>query len=148
VARACTLASGAVADAARPDRLAEAELRTNAQQFWSLTEQGALAYRAGRYQDAVTHFEQSLKADATPGRAVVNWVWLALAHQRLGQSEEARRWLSKAQAWLDQFTDGMPARAEAEFGLHFHNWLEAHVLRREAEALLQPTGRQGGTENR
>jgi hypothetical protein len=22
--------------------------------------------------------------------------------------------------------------------LHFHNWLEAHVLRREAEALIQP----------
>jgi hypothetical protein len=22
--------------------------------------------------------------------------------------------------------------------LHFHNWLEAHILRREAEALIQP----------
>jgi hypothetical protein len=30
----------------------------------------------------------------------------------------------------------MPARAEEELGLHYHNWLEAHVLRREAEALL------------
>ncbi|HEV3162937.1 MAG TPA: hypothetical protein VGZ22_02770 [Isosphaeraceae bacterium] len=33
---------------------------------------------------------------------------------------------------------GMLARAEAEVGLHLHNWLEAHVLRREAEALIQP----------
>jgi hypothetical protein len=65
-------------------------------------------------------------------------VWLALAHQRLGKSEEARRWLSKAQAWLDQYRDGMPALAERELGLHLHNWLEAHVLRREAEALLSP----------
>jgi hypothetical protein len=32
----------------------------------------------------------------------------------------------------------MPARAEAEVGLHLHDWLEAHVLRREAEALLAP----------
>ena len=32
----------------------------------------------------------------------------------------------------------MPARAEAEVGLHLHNWLEAHVLRRAAEALIQP----------
>jgi hypothetical protein len=63
-------------------------------------------------------------------------VWLALAHQRLGKAEEARRWLGKAQAWLDLYRNGMPARAQEEHGLHFHNWLEAHVLRREAEALL------------
>jgi hypothetical protein len=31
-----------------------------------------------------------------------------------------------------------PARADEELGLHLHNWLEAHVLRREAEALLSP----------
>jgi serine/threonine-protein kinase len=136
MARACTLASGAVADAALPSRLAETELRTNATQFWSLTEQGALAYRADRLQESVALFEQSLRADATPGRAVVNWVWLALAHQSLGKTEEARRWLDKAQAWLDQYRDGMPARAEEELGLHLHNWLEAHVLRREAEALI------------
>jgi tetratricopeptide (TPR) repeat protein len=136
VARACTLAPDAVADAALPGRLAEKELQASAKQFWSLTEQGALAYRAGRYQEAMSLFEQSLKADAKSGRAVLNWLWLALANQRLGKTEEARRWLGKAQAWLDQYRDGMPARAEEELGLHFHNWLEAHVLRREAEALL------------
>ena len=82
-------------------------------------------------------FEQSLRADPKSGRAVLNWLWLALAHQRLGKAEEARRWLSKAQAWLDQYRDGMPARAEADLGLDLHNWLEAHVLRREAEGLIQ-----------
>jgi tetratricopeptide (TPR) repeat protein len=136
VARACTLASGGVADAALPDRLAETELRTNAQQFWSLTEQGALAYRAGRFQESAGLFEQSLRADPKSGRAVLNWLWLALANQRLGKADEARRWLVKAQAWLDQYGGGMPARADEELGLHLHNWLEAHVLRREAEALL------------
>jgi tetratricopeptide (TPR) repeat protein len=135
VVRACTLAPDAVADPLLPG-LAEKELRNSAREFWSLTEQGALAYRAGRYQEAVPLFEQSLRADATPGRAVVNWVWLALANQRLGKAEVARRWLGKAQAWLDQYRDGMPARADQELGLHLHNWLEAHVLRCEAEALL------------
>jgi serine/threonine-protein kinase len=138
LARASTLAPDAVADASLPGRLAEKELHAAAKQFWSLTEQGALAYRAGRYGDAVSLFEQSLKVDAKPGRAVLNWLWLALAHQRLGQTEEAQRWLRKGQAWLDEYRDGMPARAEQELGLHFHNWLEAHVLRREAEALIQP----------
>ena len=138
VARTCTLAPDAVADASLPGRLAEKELKDSAREFWSLTEQGALAYRAGRFQQAVPFFEQSLQADPRPGRAVLNWLWLALAKQRLGKAEEARRWLNKAQAWLDQYPDGMPARAEEEFGLHLHNWLEAHVLRREAEALIQP----------
>jgi tetratricopeptide (TPR) repeat protein len=91
---------------------------------------------AGRYQQAAPLFEQSLRADAKLGRAVLNWLWLALAHQRLGKTEEARRWLSKAQARLDQYRDGMPARAEEELGLHYHNWLETHGLRREAGALL------------
>jgi serine/threonine-protein kinase len=138
VARACTLAPDAVADSGLPGRLAETELGTSAKQFWSLTEQGALAYRAGRFQDAMPLFEQSLRANTKPGAAVVNWLWLALANQRLGKAEEAHRWLVKAQAWLDQFPDGMPARAEQELGLHLHDWLEANVLRREAEALIPP----------
>jgi tetratricopeptide (TPR) repeat protein len=138
VACTCTLAEGAVADAALPGRLAAKELQDFAREFWSLTEQGALAYRGGRYQEAVPLFEQSLKADALPGRAVVNWAWLALAHHQLGQPEEARRWLSKAQTWLDQYRDGMPTRAEQELGLHLHNWLEAHVLCRKAESVIEP----------
>jgi hypothetical protein len=79
-------------------------------------------------------FEQSLRADPLSGRAVLNWLWLALAEQRQGRIEAARRWRDKAQAWLDRYGEGMPPRAE-ELGLHLHNWLEAHVLRREAEAL-------------
>ncbi|HKB41408.1 MAG TPA: tetratricopeptide repeat protein, partial [Gemmataceae bacterium] len=146
VARACTLAPDAVADASLPGRLAEKELKDSGRDFWSLTEQGALAYRAGRFQDAVPLFEQSLRADSRLGRAVLNWLWLALAKQHLGEAEEARRWLDKSQAWLDQYRDGMPARAEEELGLHLHNWLEAHVLRREAEGLIQseaPRSRPG-----
>jgi tetratricopeptide (TPR) repeat protein len=147
VARACTLAPDAVAETSLAGRLAEAELRASARQFWSLTEQGALAYRAGRFQQAVLLFQQSLLADSRPGRAVLNWLWLALANQRQGKTEEARRWLDKAQGWLDQYGDGMSARAEQEFGLHLHNWLEAHVLRREAEALIPSKGpRSGDTE--
>jgi tetratricopeptide (TPR) repeat protein len=145
VARACTLAPDAVAEASLPDRLAEKELKYFGRDFWSLTEQGALAYRAGQFQQAVSFFEQSLRADPGPGGAVLNWLWLSLAEQRPGKAEEARRWLTKAQAWLDQYRDGMPARAEEELGLDLHNWLEAHVLRREAEGLIQyEAPRNGG----
>ncbi len=135
VARACTLAPDAIADMSLPGRLAEKELQ-GSREFWSLTEQGALAYRAGRFQEAVPLFEQSLRANPAAGAAVLNRLWLVLAHQRLGKAEEARRWLGKAQTWLDQYGDRMPALAEELVGLHLHNWLEAHVLRREAEAVL------------
>ena len=70
---------------------------------------------------------------------MVNWLWLTLAQQQLRKPEEERVWLGKATTWLDQFGDGMPAGAEKELGLHLHNWLEAHVLRREAETLIEPT---------
>jgi eukaryotic-like serine/threonine-protein kinase len=138
VTRACTLASGAVTDLSQPGRLARPELQASAGQFWSLTEQGALLYRAGQVPQARALFEQSLLASAKPGEAVLNWLWLALAQQRLGKTDDARRWLGQATAWLDQYRDGMPARAEEELGLHFHNWLEANVLRREAEAIVRP----------
>ena len=148
VARTCTLAPEAVADSSLPGRLAEKELQANAREFWSLTEQGALAYRAGRFREAVPFFEQSLKADPKPGRAVLNWLWLALANARLGQADEARRWLNKAQTWLDHYRDGMPARAEKEFGLHLDDWLEAHVLRREAEELIESEAPRNATGSR
>jgi superkiller protein 3 len=138
VARACTLAPDAVAEPSLPGRLAEKELEGSARQFWSLTEQGALAYRGGQFQEAAELFEQSLRAKAEPGQAVLNWLWLALAQQRLGDTAEAHRWLDRAAAWLDQYHDGMPPRAEEELGLHLHNWLEAHVLRREAETMVPP----------
>jgi serine/threonine-protein kinase len=136
VARACTLAPESVADLSLVKRMASKELRESAQQFWSLTEQGALAYRAGRFQDAVLLFERSLRANPKPGAAVLNWLWLSLADERLGKTDDARQWLEKAQQWLDQYRDGMPPNAQAELGLDLHNWLEANVLRREAEALL------------
>jgi tetratricopeptide (TPR) repeat protein len=145
VARACTLAADSVKDPAQPGRLAEGELKAMPRQFWSLSliEQGALRYRAGAFQKAASLLMQSLDADARPGVAVVTWLWLALANQRLGKAEEARRWLDKATKWLDQTRPdyynheaGVPDSAAEKEGVHLHSWLEAQVLRREAEALL------------
>jgi hypothetical protein len=134
VARACTLAPDSVKDLTGVAALAEEEL--SPEQFWSLTERGALCYRAGAFQEAVPLLERSRKAEYRQGRAVLNWLWLALAKYRLGKTEEARGWLDKAAKWLDQLKDGMTATSEGTWGLHLHNWLEAHVLRREAEGCL------------
>ena len=84
--------------------------------------------------------KQSLRRGPRPGQTVLIWLWLALANQRLGKAEEARRWLRQAQALLDPLGDRLPSRAEEGLGLHLHNWLEAHALRREAEAVIRPAG--------
>jgi serine/threonine-protein kinase len=133
-ARACTLAPGSTKDPEAPDLLSLDELRVDAFAFWSLTEQAALQLRAGRLEKAVPLLERSLKVDGRPGRAVLSWLWLALAYQQMGRPEEARRWLDKAAAWLDQQGGRMPIETNV-MGLHPHNWLEAHVLRQEAETL-------------
>jgi serine/threonine-protein kinase len=136
VARACTLASDSTDDPAQVRRLAQSELDRNADEFWSLTELGALYVRTGRPTDAVPQLEWSLVADGRPGRAVLNWLWLALACQKLDRPAEARRWLVRSANWLDQQDARMP-RETSTTGLHLHNWLEAHVLRQEAEAVLR-----------
>jgi hypothetical protein len=102
-----------------------------------------LRYRAGAFEEAELLEGQSLRANDRPGVAVVGWLWLALAKQRLGKTEEARRLLDRAAKWLDQARPdyshselGVAGSDEFKEGLHLHNWLEAHVLRREAEGEL------------
>jgi Flp pilus assembly protein TadD len=138
VARAGTLAPDPSDDLERLHELSRPDLLKAETSFWSLTEQGAMAIRMGQFQLAVRPLELSLRADGRPGRAVLNWLWLALAYQKLGKDEEARRWLDMATGWLDQQEGRMPEDTSySNLGLHRHNWIEAHVLRHEAEALLR-----------
>jgi formylglycine-generating enzyme required for sulfatase activity len=138
VARACTLAPGSVKDIALPTKKAADELGQNGGEFWSLTEQGALAYRAGRYNEAATLLEQSLRADNKPGRAVLNWLWLSLVEHRRGKPAEARAWHQNATKWLEQYPKGIPLTPDDSTGRHLHNWLEAQILHREAQRQLAP----------
>jgi len=139
-ARVCTLAPDSADDPELPGRLSQGELQRCKNEYWSFTEQAALHVRAGRMQQATPLLEVSLRIDGRPARAVLNWLWLALAYQKQGKAAEARRWLDKAANWLNQQGGQMPTD-DRIMGSHLHNWLEAHVLRREAEALIQPTGR-------
>jgi tetratricopeptide (TPR) repeat protein len=90
VARACTLAPDSTDDPTQPFRLSVVELANN-REFWAMTQKAALFLREGQTSDAMITAEQSLVADGRPGRAVLNWLWLALAYQKLGNSKEANR---------------------------------------------------------
>jgi serine/threonine-protein kinase len=140
VARACTLAPDAGKNVTRAGGLADEDLKGSAA-HWALTERAAILYRTGHFAEAVPLLEQSLKADTRPGTRVVGWLWLALANQRLGKTEEAQRWADEARRWLNDRADGMPANSDRDLGLDLHNWLEAHILLREVEAVLRKAGK-------
>jgi tetratricopeptide (TPR) repeat protein len=138
VAQSWTLAADTIHDSTEIQKKSEVELQYFGKTFWSLTEQGALLFRMNRSREAVSLFEKSLSVEAKPGAAVLNWLWLALAHHKLGDPEKAREWQEKARKWLDSVGPELPSNAEDYF-LHRHNWLEAHILRREVESLHAPT---------
>jgi serine/threonine-protein kinase len=135
-ARACTLAPDSTDNPMQLARLSTREWERDDAAYWALTEQAALGVRTLRAAGAVGLLERSLVADGRPGREVVSWLWLALAYQTIGQPDEARRWLVRAANWLNQQGGRMPLESSA-MGSHRHNWLEAHVLRQETEALLR-----------
>jgi serine/threonine-protein kinase len=136
VARACTLAPDPDIDVALAAEVSRNELTSSPKGFWSLREQGALECRRKRFREALPLFEASLREEKRSGAAVLNWLWLALAHHHNGQTNEARDRLKMAQDWLNSLGNEYPAQAERLHNLHRHNWLEAQVLRREVEQLL------------
>jgi tetratricopeptide (TPR) repeat protein len=94
----------------------------------SLTLQGALHLRAGELETAEALFRRGLKAEEGKAGEALSQAWLAVTSARQGDAKAARLWREKAAAWA--------VRAEpAKTGASLHDWLELHVLLREAEGL-------------
>ena len=89
-----------------------------------LTTAGALAYRRGNFPQVITLLVETRKQYGTEGNAW-DWLFLAMAQRQLGHADEARRWLEKAAAWIDQ------RGAERTW----QRQRELQLLRREAEEL-------------
>jgi tetratricopeptide (TPR) repeat protein len=134
VARACILAPGSVDNLTRAEAAGALELKGN-QRYWALTASAGLHYRAGRYPQAAELLHQCLKDNPTWDGKVLDWLWLALTYHQMGKEGDARQWLDKATRWLDQSPTRIPEQSRG-IALHLHDWLEAQVLRREAESLI------------
>ena len=59
---------------------------------------GAALYRAGRFEESIRRLEESI-AGRNGESQPQDWVFLALAHHRLGHGAEARRWLDRFRAY-------------------------------------------------
>jgi tetratricopeptide (TPR) repeat protein len=126
VAWISALGPDAVGDYARPLALAELAVSKAppAAKHNALHTQGALLYRAGRFREAVRRLDEGVQAAGGQGTAR-DWAFLALAHQRLGETTEARKCLDKV------------AHQEAKETASPWDKLENEILRQEAETLVK-----------
>jgi tetratricopeptide (TPR) repeat protein len=91
---------------------------------------GLAHYRAGEHDEAIRRLKESIKAN--PDGAWLRWPALALAHQGRGDGTEARRWLGRAEKWLqDKGATGTEPGA-----LYGAAWVDFQILTREARATL------------
>jgi WD40 repeat protein/tetratricopeptide (TPR) repeat protein len=135
VAWACVLSPDAVTDLTEPVRVAEKALASDPKNANYLNTLGVALYRARRYDAAVQRLNESIKASGGSG-LYVDWLFLAMAHHRLGHKDEARKWLDKAVQWIEQ-ANRAQGKGSAGSAQHWTQRLQAPLLRREAEALLQ-----------
>ena len=136
VALSCLLIPRPPRDQKLPVQLAELGAAGAPQKHWCLIARGAALYRAGQFEAAVTQLRLVLKTwpenpyahPGADGGPIFTWLFLAMAHHRLGHAEDARLWLNKAVQRMDQ------ELSEKKIGplRRSHVWAMCLVLRREA----------------
>jgi tetratricopeptide (TPR) repeat protein len=99
---------------------------------WYFHALGLAQYRAGQFDEALQSFSRA-NVEAWPSRDL-NWFGLALVHHHLDHPDEAQQCLGKGVQWLERH--GPPGPGQPA-NIHPMDWLEAHVLRREAEDVLK-----------
>jgi WD40 repeat protein/serine/threonine protein kinase len=137
-ARIFTLMPHSEEERKQAERLSEQELAKMGNRHAALTVLGAQNVRAGRHAEAQQTLKQCLETYPNWEGSVLPRLWLALAAHGQGNADEARKELALATATMDQWGSRMPKSASRPgfIPLHLHDWLEAQVLRREAEKVL------------
>ncbi len=128
---ACCLGPDALPDLGQAVRLAELAVGANPNHA-SLNTLGAILYRTGRFEDAIGRLREGMKKDGKEDVAS-DWLFLAMAHHRLGHSDEARTSLDKATAAIRQQSPRDPASAGA---VQILEELEVRILLREAQSTV------------
>jgi WD40 repeat protein/serine/threonine protein kinase/tetratricopeptide (TPR) repeat protein len=142
VVRTCMLRPDGVDDRKPVWRLADAVLAREARDpgpFWGKLALGMAEYREGRFSDAIKRLKDVSNANIVPLAQAMADVFLAMAHQQLGQPDEARKALARAVATQEsQFRELDRLTSESARG----EWQRLQVVRKEAEALLDGTANE------
>jgi len=92
---------------------------------------GLAQFRAGQFDQALQSFTQT--SDKPWRYAELNSFGLALVHSRMGHRDQAVQCYDKGIKWL---AEEDPSGPEQPDKLLYQDWLEAQLLRREIEKLL------------
>jgi tetratricopeptide (TPR) repeat protein len=136
VARTCTLAGDALPDLKPLLLQAEKAVAADPESAADLRRLGALLYRAGQYEAAQRRLQEAARLRGQEPDAR-DWLFLAMASQRLGRGEEAKTWLDKAVRWIDQAERVKAGDDAGAAPLSWQQRQEYQLLRREAEALVK-----------
>jgi tetratricopeptide (TPR) repeat protein len=131
LARSCAMARKSPVDPAQAVQWATKAV-TGAQigQYFHVL--GLAQYRAGQLEQALQNFAKG-NVEYWPARDL-NWFGLALVHHRLGHAAEARQCLDSGIQWMERCRSAGPAGLA---NIDPSDWVEAQVLRREAEEALK-----------
>jgi hypothetical protein len=110
--------------------LARLAVRASPKNYNTLNTLGTILFRAGKDAEATETLMEALQVHSKGG-APVDWLILALAHQRSGRPEQGRRWFDKAIGELE--------RKEFSESLSWSARIELQRLRREAEGVFSPS---------
>jgi hypothetical protein len=131
-------APGGPAEQAQALELAETR-SSHIQNTWSDHVLGLALYRAGRFVEADARLRDSLDRDPGWEFQVLDWLVLAMANQRLGRPDEARRWRERAESWVAARVRGRPGGDDRAVPEHWQ-WRQGmllHLLLREDSALIR-----------
>jgi WD40 repeat protein/tetratricopeptide (TPR) repeat protein len=97
IAWVCALDPEAVPDFKPVLKLARTAARSQPNNPHARSTLGAVLYRSGQYQEAITELKEAIRLDNRSGSAL-EFLFLAMAHYRLGRQGEAQELLAKAVA--------------------------------------------------
>jgi tetratricopeptide (TPR) repeat protein/predicted Ser/Thr protein kinase len=155
LAHALVLGPEAVSERERVQQLIEqrmAKASSLPRRIWLAHVPGLAYYRAGLYDRAVEYLTKGLKEHGDWEENVLNWLVLAMAHQKQNHAVEARQWFDRARQWMEQKTANIPKQVNrfAHPGWLWQDWLELKILFREVETLMgedKSNGRKDATGN-
>jgi tetratricopeptide (TPR) repeat protein len=131
VLRTCTLHPPGVPDAGVLIPLAQSAYDDEVHN-WSAQNLGMVHYRAGKFEQAQERIEEALKlADW-----YLFWPTLAMCHHQQGRTDEARKWLDKANELFRRVTqtDSNPLTVTMEPA--WQDWAYFEVMLQEANELI------------
>src|SRR5262249_53331365 len=119
-----SLGSGPTDDLKRVLALADSAVQGSPARGSYLNGLGAIYYRLGEYQKAITTLEAAITANNGQDNAWDSLV-LAMAHFCLGHMQDARKWLNKGTAWLE-FAANQKIGERGQ--VHYGNWSQRQHL--------------------